>query len=121
MPRRNVSLLFVLALAVAGSPLAAAPAEAMPDSALIAQVEALIDSGDHDALQRLGPRVLPVMAELYRAGGEERKVAIAGAWYRLGWRSPRAKEVLLADVHTESEVLRINVQYALGRVSADPD
>jgi len=41
--------------------------------------------------------------------------------YQLGWKSPEAKRLLMRDVKTPNESLRIHVQYALGRVSDDED
>jgi hypothetical protein len=72
-------------------------------------------------LKELGPQVLPVLARIYAKSDEHGRSEIAGLFYRLGWKSPEAKTVLMKDVHTPNEALRVNVQYALGRVSSDPD
>ena len=52
---------------------------------------------------------------------EPHRDAIAIAFYRLGWKSEEAKAALMRDVHTSNQSLRMNVQYALGRVSSDQD
>jgi HEAT repeat protein len=69
----------------------------------------------------MGPGVLPVLVQLYRTSGESGRTAIAESLYGLGWKSAEAKQVLMQDVHTRNPDLRLQVQWALGRVSADPD
>ncbi|MBZ0102623.1 MAG: hypothetical protein K8I65_10735 [Thermoanaerobaculia bacterium] len=93
-------------------------AAGVPESGRVA---AAIDHGDDAVLREIGHDVLPVMAELYRNGDRDRRVAVARAWYRLGWRSEEAKAALLADLGTRDSELRLEVQWALGRVSADPE
>ena len=61
------------------------------------------------------------MAQLYQSAGESNRASIAAAFYGLGWKSPDAKRVLTPDVHIANQALRIQVQYALGRVSSDAD
>ncbi len=79
-----------------------------------------IRANDIDAVRAHGPDVLPQLAYLYR---DEESVAtraqIAWIFYRLGWPSVEARDALLADVHTDDETLRLQVQYALSRVSSD--
>lgn len=81
----------------------------------------LVEKSDWAAVKALGPTVLPELAGLYAAGDESRRSQIASLYYYLGWQSPAAKAVLLRDIHTENVDLRINVQYALGRVSSDEE
>ena len=92
----------------------------------------LIDAGKVDALvgdanrfaelEALGPDLLPVLAQLYEASPyPARRRTIADVFYQLGWKSPDAKRVLLADLDTRNRDLRLAVQSALGRVSADDD
>jgi hypothetical protein len=83
------------------------------------QVRAAI--GDPDKLRTLGQRVLPVLAKIYESSDEPERLAIAGDLYVLAWKSPDAKRALMRDVHTQNDDLRVAVQYALGRVSDDPD
>jgi HEAT repeat protein len=49
------------------------------------------------------------------------RARIAQAFYALGWKSTEAKRVLIKDVHTTNQQLRLEVQWALGRVSNDDD
>lgn len=81
--------------------------------------------GDWDRfseIQALGPDVLPALARLYEASPyPARRRTIADVFYRLGWESPDAKRVLLADLDTRDRDLRLSVQWAIGRVSADDD
>jgi hypothetical protein len=105
----------IAVLAAAG---ATALAAVVPDRARVA---AAVERGDDATLREIGYDALPVMAELYRGGDRARRVAVARAWYRLGWRSEEAKAALLADLETEDAELRLEVQWALGRVSADPE
>jgi HEAT repeat protein len=86
------------------------------------QVDALLfPSTQIEALRALGPQVLPVLAGLYERGDEAHRGVIAWVFYTLGWKSPDAKRVLMRDVHTPNADLRLQVQWALGRVSNDPD
>jgi hypothetical protein len=87
-----------------------------------AHVRALLsDHTRFDELKNLGPEVLPVMAALYETAGAEERASIAVTFYRLGWKSDDAKRVLMSDVHTDDRNLRLQVQWALGRVSNDDD
>lgn len=87
-----------------------------------AQVRALIaDPVRFDELKEVGPQVLPVLATIYETAGAGDRARIAGIFYRLGWKSDAAKRVLMSDVHTEHPELRLQVQWALGRVSSDDD
>ena len=109
-----------LALAGAAGALAGDPAPAAgPDEA---QVAALVHPRlNAEGLRARGRSVLPVLARLYERSDEAHRATIAYAFYALGWKSPEAKRVLMKDVHTDNESLRLQVQWALGRVSNDPD
>jgi hypothetical protein len=107
----------LLLLNLSQSAFAAPPADSIP----AATVRTLVSQGNISALKHLGTGVLPVMAELYRTAGESDRASIAAAFYGLGWKSPEAKRALTPDVHTTNQALRIQVQYALGRVSSDAD
>ncbi len=78
-------------------------------------------AGDWKQVQAMGPGVLPPLARLYASSSEKDKASIAYVFYQLGWKSPEAKRALMADVHTQDQTLRLQVQWALGRVSDDPD
>ena len=107
----------VFLIALLGAVLAAAASAARPP--VEATVADLVDRDDRDGIKALGPEVLPVLVRLYDAGDEERKSAIAVVFYWLGWKSEAARQALMADVHTENQALRLQVQWALGRVSND--
>jgi HEAT repeat protein len=77
--------------------------------------------GDWKQVQAMGPSVLPELARLYEVSSPGERARIAGVLYQLGWKSPEAKRALMADVHTQDQALRLQVQWALGRVSDDAD
>lgn len=74
-----------------------------------------------DQLRAYGPDVLPLMAQLYPESDEEGRMHIANAFYRLGWPSREAYEVLMGDIRTTNTGLRKEVQWALGRVSGEDE
>ncbi len=76
---------------------------------------------DIPGLKRLGPGVMEVLAAIYERGDEHKRTEIAGVFYALGMKSPEAKRALMRDVHTANPDLRLQVQWALGRVSNDDD
>ena len=114
--RRLLSLIACLALFSLAAPGAA---RVEVDAA---RVRSLLGDYEHfEELEAMGPEVLPVLASLYETASVDDRVHIARTFYRLGWRSAEAKRVLMPDVHTDHESLRLQVQWALGRVSADDD
>lgn len=76
---------------------------------------------DVGALRAIGPQAIPHMVALYRTADVPRRAELARAFYELGWESPEAKRALLADLGTDDGALRLQVQWALGRVSGDDD
>jgi HEAT repeat protein len=80
----------------------------------------LVARNDLKTLEALGPAALPELIRLYKAGGEEQKIRVAGILNSLGMLSREAEQALLQDVHTQNVELRVAVQYALGRISDDP-
>ncbi|MGZ5476519.1 MAG: HEAT repeat domain-containing protein, partial [Thermoanaerobaculia bacterium] len=74
-----------------------------------------------ERLRALGPGVLPALAAIYTKSTEDERAVIAQTFYNLGWKSPDAKAVLLRDIDTQNPTLRLQVQWALGRVSDDKD
>ncbi|HEY2943848.1 MAG TPA: HEAT repeat domain-containing protein [Vicinamibacteria bacterium] len=86
-----------------------------------ARLRAAAVAGDWKQIQPMGTGVLPALARLYEASPEKDRATIAYVFYSLGWKSPDAKRVLMADVHTPDQTLRLQVQWALGRVSDDAD
>jgi HEAT repeat protein len=62
------------------------------------------------------------LVHLYEASRDDGfKARTAQTLYELGWESPEAKRALMKDVHTQNQDLRLQVQWALGRVSHDDD
>jgi len=78
-------------------------------------------AGDWKQIQAMGPAALPALARLYEASPAKERATIANVFYQLGRKSPEAKRALMADVHTQDQALRLQVQWALGRVSDDAD
>ncbi len=97
------------------------PASASPAGVDPALLRAAAVAGDWKQIQAMGPGVLPSLARLYASSSESDRATIAWVFYQLGWKSPEAKRALMADVHTQDQRLRLQVQWALGRVSDDPD
>lgn len=71
-------------------------------------------------LKALGPQMLPQLARIYtETKDEEERARIATLFYQIGWVSNDARDALMHDIHTQNQNLRIQVQWALGRVSDD--
>ncbi len=77
-------------------------------------------NGNVEAVRAIGPGALPELVRLYRESATSERAQIARLFYGLGWKSEEAKRALLQDVHTSDTDLRLQVQWALGRVSDDP-
>ena len=105
--------LLAVALLVAAPGLAAPLDEARLRAAAVA--------GDWQQVKAMGPDVLPALVRLYSSSSEKDRATVAYVFYQLGWKSPEAKRVLMGDVHTRDQTLRLQVQWALGRVSDDPE
>ena len=90
--------------------LAVAPLLETPASAAGIDLRAAAVAGDWKQVQALGPGVLPSLARLYASSSEKEKATIAYVFYQLGWKSPEAKRALMADVHTQDQALRLQVQ-----------
>ena len=122
MPRGNptvAALSAVVVLSAVAVLATGAAAGAAPDER---QVSALLfPTAKIEEVRALGPGVLPVLARLYERSDPQQRAVVAEAFYALGWKSPDAKRVLMRDVHTQDAHLRLQVQWALGRVSDDPD
>jgi HEAT repeat protein len=72
-------------------------------------------------LKKMGPTVMPIIAKIYSESDNTTKATLAWVMYELAWKSNEAKKVLMNDIHTKDSKLRLQVQWALGRVSADKD
>ena len=81
----------------------------------------LLPSPQLEEIKKMGMAVLPAMARVYEKAGPADRATIANAFYVLGWKSADAKRVLMQDAHTDDSNLRLQVQWALGRVSNDAD
>src|SRR6266581_127557 len=86
----------------------------------IAQLQQWVDGHNVASIRALGRPVLPKLVQLYEAARHDGfKARVARALYELGWESPEAERALMKDVHTLNQDLRLQVQWALGRVSND--
>jgi HEAT repeat protein len=97
---------------------AAALGDEKPIDAARLRVAAL--GGQWQAVEAMGPDVLPELVRLYGESTVSERARIAMVFYNLGWKSEAARQALMKDVHTTDPTLRLQVQYALGRVSDDP-
>jgi HEAT repeat len=122
---RSLSAAFPIAMLLSIGWLGRAPASgAAPErpseaDATLATVGGLVESGDHAAIGKLGDPGIDALVTLYRAADVRQKEKIAGLLYAIGKPSAKAELALMEDAHTPDVDLRINVQYALGRVSGD--
>ena len=115
--RRACTLFFVVA-ATAAAVVAGAGAAVVDEAA----VRALLSpQANIEGLKRLGPGLMPVLASMYERADEPTRTFYASVFYGLGMKSADAKRVLMRDAHTTNADLRLQVQWALGRVSNDDD
>ena len=112
--KRPARILFFSVLLLQG--LASVCMAAVTDSGVL---ELLGPPVRFEELRAQGPEVLPVMARLYTVADDNGKIRIANTFYRLGWPSQAAYEALMQDIHTTHPGLRLQVQWALGRVSGE--
>ncbi len=69
----------------------------------------------------MGPSIMPDLVTLYQQGDAMRRATVAWVWYQLAWKSQAARKVMLADMNTTHQSLRLQIQWALGRVSDDTE
>ena len=87
-----------------------------------AQLQQWVTGHNVAAIRTLGRPVLPKLVQIYEATTNDwLKARVAQTFYELSWASPEAKLALMKDVHTLNQDLRLQVQWALGRVSNDQD
>jgi hypothetical protein len=86
-----------------------------------ARLQEAVSKYDGNSIRPMGRAVLPELVRMYEASDEDGREKIAAIFYQLKWRSPEAKRVLMKDIHTPHQALRLHVQYALGSVSGDLD
>lgn len=103
--------------------LGAASAKAEAPSSPIAQmaVQDILDREAYQELKPYGAATVEPLLTLYQAGNVETRRRVANALYSLSIKSDQARKVLMQDVHTPDQQLRLAVQWALGRVSNDAD
>jgi HEAT repeat protein len=111
--RRATGLVFGIAAVTWLSAAPASPADAT-------RLREAARTGNWKAIEPMGPSVLPELTRLYRESSVPERTQIALVFYNLGWKSEEAKRALMADVHTADPSLRLQVQWAIGRVSDDP-
>ena len=87
----------------------------------IEELEPMIESQNSEAIKAGGPEVISQLVMFYSKGNSDRRTKIASIFYSLGWKSEEAKAALMKDIKTENEPLRLQVQWALGRVSSDDE
>jgi len=109
-----------IALLLLVAPLAAVSLYGQANST--AQLQQWVTGRNVAAVRALGRPVLPQLVRLYENSRDDSfKARVAETLYQLGWESQEAKQALMRDVHTSNPDLRIQVQWALGRVSSDQD
>jgi HEAT repeat protein len=112
---KRLFLILVAALSVSGAP------RPVTEAAVRAALTPL-GSIDLNRLEAMGPAVLPHLVRIYRTTPDEQtRATYAWVFYSLGMKSPEARAALLQDVDTKNETLRLQVQWALGRVSDDTE
>ena len=85
------------------------------------EIKNLLFSGNIQAIKERGPEGLSQLAVLYETSDEQTRTVIARIFYMIGEKSPEAKNALMKDIHTNNSQLRLEVQWALGRVSNDDE
>lgn len=85
------------------------------------ELSRLIETQDVTAIQAAGESVIPQLVKEYQKGDAPQRTKIAAIFYGLGWKSEEAKTALMKDIKTEDSALRLQVQWALGRVSNDDE
>lgn len=85
------------------------------------EVQRAVERRDYERLRDLGSDGMRRLAEIYREAPTSLRIEIARTWYALGIESEDAKSVLFEDLGTSDPSLRLEVQWAIGRVSSDPE
>ena len=115
LPMKRLLLCLAIAVTVAGGP------KPVTEAAVRAALTPL-DAIDIGVLKAMGPAVLPHLVRIYGSTRDEQaRATYAWVFYSLGWKSRDARAVLLRDIHTQNDTLRLQVQWALGRVSDDTE
>ena len=85
------------------------------------ELKTLLEQQNVEAIRALGPEIMPQLVQQYLVSDSSQKTKLAAIFYGLAWKSEEAKSALMQDVKTEDQALRLQVQWALGRVSSDDD
>lgn len=81
-----------------------------------------LDAIDIEKVKAMGPEVLPHLARIYKSTpNEQARATYAWVFYSIGMKTPEGRAVLLEDLGTQNQNLRLQVQWALGRVSDDTE
>lgn len=103
-------------------------AEGISESALAAtsfetksSIKEAINKRDWPTLKGYGEQAMPVMLKWYPQAEPKTRAKIAEGFYVLGIESEKARALLMQDIHTNHPGLRLQVQWALGRVSNNPN
>lgn len=101
--------------------LVAMPALAVTESQVRSAITPLdkVTNEDIARLKTMGPEVPSILARIYSKSSEDDRAVIAWILYGIGEKSPEARSALLKDIDTKNSKLRLQVQWALGRVSDD--
>lgn len=84
-------------------------------------VSELLQKKDFKQITAMREQAIPDLIDAYRRSTvPEDKAYIASIFYKLGILNAEVEEMLMADVHTSNASLRLQVQWALGRVSRSP-
>ncbi len=114
---RNTRILQLILAVPCTFSLLAEPGIAQTDS----ELTELVETQNIGAISALGASILPSLVSRYERSDTATRTKIAAILYGLGWKSEEAKRVLMQDIKTQDTSLRLQVQWALGRVSNDDD
>lgn len=81
------------------------------------EIEEMLLSGNIEGIRNKGPVALTQLAQIYETSDVNKRTVIARTFYMIGQKSPEATNALMKDIHTTDTRLRLEVQWALGRVS----
>jgi HEAT repeat protein len=107
-------------VSTAAAPVARGAAAGAPASEAAVR-ERLRPEADIQALRSLGPGVMPALASIYERSDSAGRAYLAWVMSQMGFESPEAKRALIGDMRASDEQLRLQVQWAIGRVSHDDD
>lgn len=92
---------------------------AFAETPTVEQLRSVLNSDRYEELKPFGGDAIEPLLNIYRSGNIADKTRVASALYYLSIKSESARQLLLNDVHTEDPNLRMQVQWALGRVSSN--